>query len=79
MSEDAAARAVLRRFGTFAEAFGDCFGRQAQRTAASQYVEGLFNDSERKLSPTLKKRRNVDGWSTAETAALTRILVASSA
>ncbi len=31
------------------------------------------------VSPTLKKRRNLDGWSTSETAALTRILVASSA
>ena len=56
MSEDAAARAVLRRFGKFADAFGDCFGRQAQRTAASQYVEGLFNDSERKSMQAMHGR-----------------------
>jgi SRSO17 transposase len=34
--------------GTFLDPFGGCFSRRAQRTAASQYIEGLFNDSERK-------------------------------
>jgi hypothetical protein len=42
------ARAVLQRFGQFADQFGDCVGRQVQREAASQYLERLFNASERK-------------------------------
>ena len=42
------ARAVLRRFGQFADQFAECFGRRVQRDAVSQYLEGLFNDSERK-------------------------------
>jgi hypothetical protein len=46
--EDAAARALLQRFATFLDPFGACFSRRAQRTAATQYIEGLFNDSERK-------------------------------
>lgn len=46
--DEARARALLRRFGQFADQFADCFGRRVQRDAASQYLEGLFNDSERK-------------------------------
>jgi SRSO17 transposase len=50
------ARAVLRRFGQFADQFADCFGRRAQRDAASQYLEGLFNDSERKSMQAMHGR-----------------------
>jgi SRSO17 transposase len=42
------ARALLQRFGTFMDGFSACFSRRPQRAAASQYLEGLFNDSERK-------------------------------
>lgn len=51
-----AARSVLRRFGTFADHFTDCFNRRVQRDAASQYVEGLFNDSERKSMQAMHGR-----------------------
>ena len=50
------ARAVLHRFGAFADGFADCFGRTVQRTAASQYIEGLFNDSERKSMQAMHGR-----------------------
>jgi len=50
------ARAVLRRFGQFADQFADCFGRAAQRDAASRYLEGLFNDSERKSMQAMHGR-----------------------
>jgi SRSO17 transposase len=46
--DETAARALLQRLGTFLDPFGVCFSRRAQRTAATQYIEGLFNDSERK-------------------------------
>ena len=42
------ARAILQRFGQFADEFADCFGRRVQRDAASRYLAGLVNDSERK-------------------------------
>ena len=42
------ARALLRRLGQFMDTFSGCFTRQPQRAAATQYVDGLFNDSERK-------------------------------
>lgn len=42
------ARAVLQRFGQFADQFAACFSRQPQREAASQYLAAIFNDSERK-------------------------------
>jgi len=45
---EASARALLRRFGQFADQFADCFNRPAQRAAASQYLDAIFNDSERK-------------------------------
>lgn len=51
-----AARAVLRRFGQFADRFADCFGRRVQRHAASRYLEGLFNDSERKSMQAMHGR-----------------------
>jgi SRSO17 transposase len=53
---EAWARAVLQRFGQFADRFADCFGRRAQRNAASQYLEGLFNDSERKSMQAMHGR-----------------------
>jgi SRSO17 transposase len=53
---DGAARALLRRFGEFADQFARCFSRQPQRTAASQYLEALFNDSERKSMQAMHGR-----------------------
>ena len=50
------ARALLRRFGQFADRFGDCFSRRPQREAASQYLDGLFNDSERKSMQAMHGR-----------------------
>ena len=54
--EDPAARAVLRRFGEFADQFSDCFSRRPQRAAASRYLDGLFNDSERKSMQAMHGR-----------------------
>jgi SRSO17 transposase len=51
-----AARALLKRFGTFMDGFSACFSRAAQRAAATQYLEGLFNDSERKSMQALHGR-----------------------
>ncbi|MSO36512.1 MAG: transposase [Acidobacteria bacterium] len=39
---------MLRRFGQCADQFARCFNRQAQRDGASQSLDALFNDSERK-------------------------------
>lgn len=50
------ARAVLQRFGQFADQFADCFGRSVQRDAASRYVAGLVNDSERKSMQAMHGR-----------------------
>lgn len=50
------ARALLRRFGEFADQFADCFSRHPQREAASQYIEALFNDSERKSMQAMHGR-----------------------
>jgi SRSO17 transposase len=47
---------VLRRFGQFADQFADCFTRHPQRTAASQYLDALFNDSERKSMQAMHGR-----------------------
>ena len=55
MSEPSA-RALLRRFGQFADRFADCFNRRAQRDAASQYLDALFNDSERKSMQAMHGR-----------------------
>ncbi len=53
---DRSARALLRRFGAFADRFAGCFSRHPQRAAASQYLEGLFNDSERKSMQAMHGR-----------------------
>jgi len=53
---DDEARAVLRRFGEFADQFATCFGRRVQADAASQYLQGLFNDSERKSMQAMHGR-----------------------
>ncbi|MBI3263336.1 MAG: IS701 family transposase [Acidobacteria bacterium] len=50
------ARALLRRFGQFADQFADCFSRRPQREAASQYLDALFNDSERKSMQAMHGR-----------------------
>jgi SRSO17 transposase len=50
------ARALLQRFGTFMDTFSACFSRAPQRAAATQYLEGLFNDSERKSMQAMHGR-----------------------
>ncbi len=50
------ARALLRRLGQFLDGFSACFSRQSQRAAASQYLDGLLNDSERKSMPAMHGR-----------------------
>ena len=50
------ARALLRRFGQFADQFATCFSRAAQRDAATQYLDALFNDSERKSMQAMHGR-----------------------
>jgi SRSO17 transposase len=52
----AAARALLKRFGAFMDRFSGCFSRRPQRAAATQYLEGLFNDSERKSMQAMHGR-----------------------
>jgi SRSO17 transposase len=51
-----AARALLKRFGQFADRFAVCFSRRPQRAAAGQYLEALFNDSERKSMQAMHGR-----------------------
>jgi SRSO17 transposase len=55
------ARALLRRLGQFLDGFSACFSRQAQRDAATQYVDGLFNDSERKSMQAMHGRLSDPG------------------
>ena len=50
------ARALLKRLGTFMDGFSDGFSRRPQREAASQYIEALFNDSERKSMEAMHGR-----------------------
>jgi len=50
------ARALLRRLGAFLDGFSACFSRHAQRDAASRYLDGLFNDSERKSMQAMHGR-----------------------
>ncbi len=50
------ARALLRRLGQFLDGFSVCFSRQSQRAAASQYLDGLLNDSERKSMQAMHGR-----------------------
>jgi len=53
---EADARAVLHRFGEFADQFAVCFGRHVQRDAASRYLRGLVNDSARKSMQAMHGR-----------------------
>ena len=55
------ARALLRRLGQFLDGFSACFSRQPQRDAASQYLDGLFNDSERKSMQSMHGRLSAPG------------------
>jgi SRSO17 transposase len=50
------AEALLDRLGQFLDRFTDCFSRRVQRNAASQYLKGLFNDSERKSMQAMHGR-----------------------
>ena len=51
-----AARALLRRLGQYMDGFSGCFSRRPQRDAASRYLDGLFNDSERKSMQAMHGR-----------------------
>ena len=53
---DQAARALLQRFGQFTDHFAACFTRRAQRDAATRYLDGLCNDSERKSMQAMHAR-----------------------
>lgn len=55
------ARALLQRFGQFADQFGTCFNRAAQRDAATQYLDALFNDSARKSMQAMHGRLSDPG------------------
>jgi SRSO17 transposase len=50
------ARALLQRLGQYLDGFSACFSRRPQRAAASQYIDGLFNDSERKSMQAMHSR-----------------------
>ena len=54
--DDHDARELLERFGTFVDQFGVCFNRRPQREAARRYLDGLFNDSERKSMQAMHGR-----------------------
>ena len=51
----------MRRFGQFVDRFADCFSRRAQQDAASQYLDALFNDSERKSMQAMHGRLSDPG------------------
>lgn len=55
------ARALLQRLGQFLDGFSACFSRQPQREAASRYLDGLFNDSERKSMQAMHGRLSDPG------------------
>jgi len=55
------ARAMLRRLGQFLDGFSACFSRQPQRAAASQYLDGLLSDSERKSMQAMHGRLSDPG------------------
>jgi SRSO17 transposase len=55
------ARALLRRLGQYLDGFSACFSRRPQRDAASQYIDGLFNDSERKSMQAMHGRLSESG------------------
>jgi SRSO17 transposase len=42
--------------GLFLDGFSACFSRRPQRAAATQYIDGLFNDSERKSMQAMHGR-----------------------
>ncbi len=50
------ARALRRRLGQFLDGFSACVSRQPQRDAATPYIDGLFNDSERKSMQAMHGR-----------------------
>jgi len=54
--DDRDARELLTRFGTFVDQFGVCFNRRPQREAVRRYLDGLFNDSERKSMQAMHGR-----------------------
>ena len=58
---ESSSRALLRRFGQFVDQFASCFTRQAQRDTASQYLDALFNDSERKSMQAMHGRLSDPG------------------
>ena len=55
------ARALLRRLGQFLDGFSACFSRQPQQDAASQHLDGLLNDSERKSMQAMHGRLSDPG------------------
>ncbi|HEY0874209.1 MAG TPA: IS701 family transposase [Vicinamibacterales bacterium] len=55
------ARALLRRLGLFLDGFSACFSRRPQREAATRYIDGLFNDSERKSMQAMHGRLGEPG------------------
>jgi len=55
------ARALLRRLGAYLDGFSACFSRRPQREAASRYLDGLFNDSERKSMQAMHGRLSDPG------------------
>ena len=57
----ARARALVRRLGQYLDGFSACFSRQPQRDAASQYLDGLLNDSERKSMQAMQGRLSESG------------------
>jgi len=56
-----AARAVLQRFGRFADQFASCFSRQPQHEGATRYLEAIFNDSPRKSMQAMHGRLSDPG------------------
>src|SRR5690606_28811855 len=52
------ARALLARLGQCLDGFSGCFSRRPQREAASRYLAGLLNDSERKSMQAMHGRRS---------------------
>ena len=61
MTTTTSARALLQRLGQFLDGFSACFSRHPQRRAASQYLDGLFNDSERKSMQAMHGRLSDPG------------------
>ena len=55
------ARALLRRVGRYLDRFSACFSRQPQREAVRRYLDGLFNDSERKSMKAMHGRLSDPG------------------